>query len=192
MSRYNKKGQNEKKGRDTPRGSWHNKTGVSKEMAEARAARPGTVRLGSRTSAVVLDLLRQLEAEKEARLRRLEQGDEPVPEGETAAQPEPDAEAGWKVGDAVDVESEDGWERGAVVLGPAEGGDANELRVRFRGRRRAPAHHSPAELSPEPTGALRGRGGGRLGHSRLSAAGFCGDPAASRGGRCGCGCRSGG
>jgi hypothetical protein len=28
----------------------------------------------------------------------------------------------------VDVESEDGWERGAVILGPSEGEGAGELR----------------------------------------------------------------
>ena len=39
----------------------------------------------------------------------------------------------YSVGETVDVEGEDGWEYGAVVVGPAsEGGDKSELRVRFR------------------------------------------------------------
>ena len=37
----------------------------------------------------------------------------------------------YKPGEKVDVESEDGWEYGATVLGPAQSGDADELRIRF-------------------------------------------------------------
>jgi hypothetical protein len=38
---------------------------------------------------------------------------------------------GFKVGDRVDVEGEDGWELGATILGPSKGGDKSELRVKF-------------------------------------------------------------
>jgi hypothetical protein len=38
---------------------------------------------------------------------------------------------GWRVGDRVDVEGEDGWEMGATVIGPSKAGDPSELRVRF-------------------------------------------------------------
>ena len=38
---------------------------------------------------------------------------------------------GWRAGDIVEAEGEDGWERGVTVLGPSVGGDPNELHVRF-------------------------------------------------------------
>jgi hypothetical protein len=37
----------------------------------------------------------------------------------------------WKVGDTVDVDTEDGTEKGAVIIGPAQGGDETQMRVRF-------------------------------------------------------------
>ena len=37
----------------------------------------------------------------------------------------------YKPGDKVDVESEDGWEYGATILGPAKGGNVDEMRIRF-------------------------------------------------------------
>lgn len=37
----------------------------------------------------------------------------------------------YKPGQKVDVESEDGWEYGATVIGPAKSGDSDELRIRF-------------------------------------------------------------
>ncbi len=37
----------------------------------------------------------------------------------------------FKPGDIVDVESEDGWEYGATILGPAKGGDDDEMQIRF-------------------------------------------------------------
>jgi hypothetical protein len=40
--------------------------------------------------------------------------------------------AAWIVGDRVDVDTEDGMELGAVVLGPSRCGDPLQLRVRFR------------------------------------------------------------
>jgi hypothetical protein len=42
------------------------------------------------------------------------------------------ARAAWIVGDRVDVDTEDGMELGAVVLGPSRCGDPLQLRVRFR------------------------------------------------------------
>lgn len=47
---------------------------------------------------------------------------------------DPDAASGgppWNSGSKVDVESEDGWERGAEILGPAESGDLEQRRVKF-------------------------------------------------------------
>ena len=38
---------------------------------------------------------------------------------------------GWAVGDVVDVETEDGWERGVTILGPAGSGSAAEMSVQF-------------------------------------------------------------
>ena len=37
----------------------------------------------------------------------------------------------WTSGDVVDIESEDGWETGATILGPAASGSATEMSVRF-------------------------------------------------------------
>lgn len=37
----------------------------------------------------------------------------------------------WKSGEVVDIESEDGWERGATILGPSISGSAAEMSVRF-------------------------------------------------------------
>ena len=37
----------------------------------------------------------------------------------------------WKVGDTVDIDTADGVEKGAVILGPAVGGDAAQMRVKF-------------------------------------------------------------
>ena len=37
----------------------------------------------------------------------------------------------YKPGDKVDVDSEDGWEYGATVLGPAKGGNDDEMQIRF-------------------------------------------------------------
>ena len=42
-----------------------------------------------------------------------------------------DAPTSFQVGDVVDISTEDGWERGAVVLGPSSSGDSSELRVKF-------------------------------------------------------------
>ena len=38
----------------------------------------------------------------------------------------------WAVGDVVDIDTEDGLERGATVLGPSDSRDASELRIRFQ------------------------------------------------------------
>ena len=38
----------------------------------------------------------------------------------------------WAAGTVVDIESEDGWERGTTILGPSESGEGSELRVRFQ------------------------------------------------------------
>jgi len=38
---------------------------------------------------------------------------------------------GFRKGDVVDVESEDGWERNAKIVGPSKSGRADEMRVRF-------------------------------------------------------------
>ena len=37
----------------------------------------------------------------------------------------------WIMGDMVDIETEDGWELGAIILGPASSGDPFHKRVRF-------------------------------------------------------------
>lgn len=37
----------------------------------------------------------------------------------------------WQSGDVINVESEDGWEVGATILGPAASGSAAEMSVRF-------------------------------------------------------------
>ena len=37
----------------------------------------------------------------------------------------------WEVGMVVDIDTEDGWEHGATVIGPASSGDGGERRVRF-------------------------------------------------------------
>jgi hypothetical protein len=37
----------------------------------------------------------------------------------------------YEVGETIDVDSEDGWEYGATVLGPATGGDDDEMQIRF-------------------------------------------------------------
>ena len=42
-----------------------------------------------------------------------------------------DGERSWKVGDLVDVETEDGMEYGAVIIGPATSGDSAQLELRF-------------------------------------------------------------
>lgn len=38
----------------------------------------------------------------------------------------------WSVGDVIDIDTEDGWERGVTILGPSDSGDATELRVKFQ------------------------------------------------------------
>ena len=95
-----------KKGRDTPRGT--KAGGPSRETAEAKAAKPGTVRLGSKTSQIVLALLRQLEEEKEARQKRLADGGV-VPSGSggggQAPEPEPESGSEWQVIEAGAADS---------------------------------------------------------------------------------------
>lgn len=39
--------------------------------------------------------------------------------------------ASWEAGTVVDIDTEDGWEHGATVIGPASSGDGGERRVRF-------------------------------------------------------------
>ena len=39
----------------------------------------------------------------------------------------------WNKGMIVDIETEDGWERGVALLGPAQSGSADEMRVKFPG-----------------------------------------------------------
>ena len=49
-------------------------------------------------------------------------------------QKEVDGTAGskWRKGTIVDIDTEDGWERGVVIVGPAESGDPGAMSVRFR------------------------------------------------------------
>lgn len=76
-----------KKGRDTPKHL--NKLGPSQEKREAQLSRHvGTVRIGPKTSAIVLDLLRLLEQEKEERLVHAAAARAAAPELE----PEPETE----------------------------------------------------------------------------------------------------
>ena len=37
----------------------------------------------------------------------------------------------WEPGTTVDIETEDGWERGATILGPAHSGNAAEMSISF-------------------------------------------------------------
>jgi hypothetical protein len=37
----------------------------------------------------------------------------------------------WKIGDVVDVETEDGWELGAQIIGPSKSGEEGAFRIRF-------------------------------------------------------------
>ncbi len=39
--------------------------------------------------------------------------------------------AKWKAGDTVDVDTDDGVEKGAVIIGPARGGSETQMRIRF-------------------------------------------------------------
>lgn len=86
-----------KKGRDTPKHL--NQLGPSQEKREAQLSRHvGTVRIGPKTSAIVLDLLRQLEQEKEERMvhaagaRAAKPEHEPEPESAPEPEPEPEPE----------------------------------------------------------------------------------------------------
>eukprot|EP01047_Picozoa_sp_COSAG01_P079253 COSAG01_NODE_14957_length_1391_cov_1.801858_3_plen_117_part_00 len=47
-------------------------------------------------------------------------------------QAEPQVEtSAWNIGDVIDVETEDGWELGAQIIGPSESGEEGTFRIRF-------------------------------------------------------------
>jgi hypothetical protein len=169
--REQKERDKKKKGRDTPKHL--NKAGPSQEKREAQLARhTGSVRIGAKTSAVVLDLLRVLEQEKEERLAQAaaaraaappeqlldpEPAPEPAPapvevqEREAQPQPDPIAAAGFGRG------------RPAAAV-PAPAVPAAALAAGFgrgRGRGAAPpaaAASAPAAAAVAGFGRGRGRG----------------------------------
>ena len=54
----------------------------------------------------------------------------PLHESDDSATVEVETSA-WKVGDVVDVDTDDGWELGAQIIGPAESGEEATFRIRF-------------------------------------------------------------
>ena len=64
-----------------------------------------------------------------------EQEEQQPPRRRKAARADEDSSrsrsGGFRKGDVVDVESEDGWERNAKIIGPSKSRRADEMRVRF-------------------------------------------------------------
>lgn len=161
-----------KKGRDTPKHL--NKLGPSQEKREAQLARHvGTVRIGAKTSAIVLDLLRQLEHEKEERLTEAAAAraaaphepktkfePEPEPESEVERDPDPDLSTDQERGPLLEPQQpgRPGHHIDKVMI-PEAAKAAGFGRGRGRARGRSTAQH--ADDAAVGAGFGRGRGRGR-------------------------------